>query len=290
MIVLTTKMPLGDEAWEELAAEHALAFWAIERHGAHGEAFLVGYFQSDDVADEQLQLLQKLVPEMEPPVRSEIADTEWRDAYKAYLKPYKIGRLHWIPVWDLDKIKIADGEVAVTIDAGMAFGTGSHETTRLCARAMLAVADQLGNTLKDKIMLDVGCGSGILAISARKLGFGQVSGFDNDPEAIRVSVENAQQNNVDIAFKIDDIACLPPQAADCICANIQADVLGQHATTLCKAIANDGVLVLSGILSMESQNVENVFKTTWNRIFGHEPKLQYLADGEWVALILCQKT
>jgi ribosomal protein L11 methyltransferase len=168
------------------------------------------------------------------------------------------------------------------LDPGLAFGTGNHETTRLCCERLVAIAtrskghgawSRIGRTETQNSkprtqnhalrVIDAGCGSGILALSAVLLGFGEVSGFDNDPEAVRISGENATLNGLAgrVVFRtagLDD--GLAGVQADVLLANIQADVLMRFAPVLVGAVAPGGSLVLSGILAQELAQVRAVFE------------------------------
>src|SRR5690606_39178015 len=126
------------------------------------------------------------------------------------------------------------------LDPGMAFGTGNHETTRLCCERLALYAARCGNAGR---VIDAGCGSGILALSAAKLGFGGVAGFDNDAEAIRVSRENAELNGLagKVDFYVGDlITGLAGRQAELVLANIQSDVLIRFVEELCRTVAPGG--------------------------------------------------
>ena len=144
----------------------------------------------------------------------------------------------------------------------MAFGTGNHETTRLCCERLADFSARRGPTGR---VIDAGCGSGILALSAGKLGFQRIAGFDNDPEAIRVSGENADLNGMTgrVDFFVGDLVSgLADRQAELVMANIQSDVLMRFANELCHAVAPGGELVLSGILSRELDEVKARFADT----------------------------
>jgi len=211
--------------------------------------------------------------EVAPVVRT-LADADWRDSYKAHFHAWHFGRLHWVPVWQRDTFQVPPGDAVLWLDPGLAFGTGNHETTRLCVERMVGVADRLtasslhlptpdgGDVLLPLRVVDAGCGSGILALSAALLGFGDVSGFDNDAEAVRVSEENAVLNGLAgrVRFVVADlVGGLAAVQADLLLANIQADVLMRFARELVAAVAPGGTLVLSGILAAENAQVRATF-------------------------------
>jgi len=191
-----------------------------------------------------------------------LADQDWRDSYKAHFKASQFGRLHWVPVWERESFKSGSGEVVIWLDPGLAFGTGNHETTRLCCERLVVLAERAGDRVGELRVVDAGCGSGILALSAAKLGFKHVEGFDNDPEAVRVSEENAALNGLTGAvtfFKGDLVSGLAGRQADVLLANIQAVVLMRFVGELTAAVAPGGGLVLSGILAIELERVKAVF-------------------------------
>jgi ribosomal protein L11 methyltransferase len=200
-------------------------------------------------------------PSDEPVCRS-LGDTDWRDSYKAHFHAWQFGRLHWVPVWERVKFELPPGDAVLWLDPGLAFGTGNHETTRLCVERLVTWAEEHGT---DARVVDAGCGSGILALSAALLGFSDVTGFDNDPEAVRVSEENAALNGLTgrVRFSVGDLVSgLAPyrHGADVVLANIQADVLIRFAGELVGSIAPGGTLILSGILAQENAQVRTSFE------------------------------
>lgn len=194
-----------------------------------------------------------------------LADADWRDSYKAHFHAWRFGRLHWVPVWERGTFRLPPGDAVLWLDPGLAFGTGNHETTRLCVERLVALAARVedGKRKKEEVrVIDAGCGSGILALSAVLLGFRDVRGFDNDPEAVRVSHENAALNGLTgrVEFSTGDLVTgLAGRHAEIVLANIQADVLMRFARELVAAVAPGGTLVLSGILAQENAQVRGAF-------------------------------
>ncbi len=254
-------------------------------------AWVAGYFESKDQVAPGLALLESVLApgwrRGEAEVR-ELADQDWRDSYKAHFRAWTFGPLHWVPIWERETFVLPPGHVVIWLDPGLAFGTGNHETTRLCCERLVAYAQARpsdgGNGSRQETVIDAGCGSGILALSAAKLGFSHVTGFDNDPEAVRVSGENAELNGLSgrVPFTTADlITGLSGRRADLILANIQADVLMAFAPQLVGAVAPGGQLVLSGILATENAQVRAVFAAAapgW--------PIDARVLGEWSDLVL----
>lgn len=228
-------------------------------------AWIVGYFETSDEAARAWTRFDGIAQaewSKGTPEGRELPDVDWKDSYKAHFKASKFGRLNWVPVWERETFVLPKGEEVLWLDPGMAFGTGNHETTRLCCERLARHAERVGNTGG---VIDAGCGSGILALSAAKLGFRDITGFDNDPEAIRVSQENAVLNGLGgkVDFQVGDlISGLVGKQAGLVLANIQADVLVRFANELCSAVAPGGELVLSGILARELDQVRAKFDET----------------------------
>lgn len=141
-------------------------------------------------------------------VDGEDVEPGWEDRWRDFHRPLRIGELWVGPPWETAP---ADA-VAVVIDPGRAFGTGAHATTRLCLE--LVLAQERGS------LLDVGCGSGVLAIAAAKLGFAPVTALDDDPVAVEVAAENAVLNGARIDVRLADATATPLPAADLVVANI----------------------------------------------------------------------
>ena len=254
-------------------------------------AWVAGYFENKDQVAPGLALLESvLAPGWRRGTAEirELADQDWRDSYKAHFRAWTFGRLHWVPVWERETFVLPPGHAVIWLDPGLAFGTGNHETTRLCCERLVACAQarppQGGSGSRPEVVIDAGCGSGILALSAAKLGFSHATGFDNDPEAVRVSEENAELNGLSgrVPFTTADlITGLSGRRADLILANIQADVLMAFAPQLVGAVVPGGQLVLSGILATENEQVRAVFAAAapgW--------RIDARVLGEWSDLVL----
>ncbi len=247
------------EETDVLLQELGIEGWSLLEDAITKRAWVVGVFTTEVEARAQwAELMPQLRSSGDPVIRA-LADQDWRDSYKAHFKAWQSGRLHWVPVWERASYVLPAGDVALWLDPGMAFGTGNHETTRLCCERLVAFAASRGTMGR---VIDAGCGSGILALSASLLGFRDITGFDNDVEAVRVSQENAALNGMEDAvrfFKGDLDSGLAGQSADLLMANIQADVLMRFAGRLVGAVAPGGMLLLSGILAIEVDKVRDTF-------------------------------
>lgn len=191
--------------------------------------------------------------ELQPETGS-IPDEDWRYAYRKYFKTDVVSpRLAVVPEWEMAGFTPAPGQRTLILDPGMAFGTGCHATTRAC----LEYVDALAVENADRSFLDVGCGSGILAIAAALEGFRDVAGFDIDPDAVQNANENAAKNGLSLRFVRGDLSnksTLPDvrktgdRAFDVVVANVLGPILIQFAPQIAPLVAADGRLVLSGIL------------------------------------------
>lgn len=256
------------ETADNVLLELGVEGWSVFEEVILKQAWVQGVFQSKEEGLEHWEQLRPLLTEqgvkfigaMES---RELVEQEWKDSYKAHFKASKFGRLHWVPEWERGNYQVPAGDVVLWLDPGLAFGTGNHETTRLCCERLVswAVSKNEHDLAKLRIV-DAGCGSGILALSAALLGFAKIEGFDNDPEAVRISEENAALNKLEgkVRFFTGDlISGLAGREVDFMMANILADVLMIFSSQLLGAIAPGGTLVLSGILAQERDKVRNHF-------------------------------
>ncbi|VCU69505.1 Ribosomal protein L11 methyltransferase [Pigmentiphaga humi] len=176
----------------------------------------------------------------------EVPDADWVRLTQSQFEPIEVDQRIWIvPTWH--EVPDRPGTVSIRLDPGLAFGTGSHPTTHLCL-AWLA-----GNLEAGGSVLDYGCGSGILAIAARKLGAGETVGIDIDPQAVQSAQANAAANSVEMETGLPDMR--QGWRADVVVANILSNPLKVLAPMLCDRVLPGGDLVLSGVLERQAEEV-----------------------------------
>jgi ribosomal protein L11 methyltransferase len=171
-----------------------------------------------------------------------VADQDWERAWMDQYAPMKFGARTWIVPWNMQAPAEAADGVIVRLDPGLAFGSGTHPTTALC----LAWLDSLD--LTGKTVLDFGCGSGILALAALKLGAARAVGVDNDPQAVLATRDNAERNGVGERIGVHTPDAEPIATYPVVVANILAVALDALAETLAARVTPGGVIALSGIL------------------------------------------
>ncbi len=207
---------------------------------------------------------------------SGVCEEDWANAWKAYYKPIEIGeKIVIVPAWE--KYDAPEGKLVVRMDPGMAFGTGSHETTRL-------VIGLLEKYVKDgQRVLDVGCGSGILAICAAKLGAKECRAYDIDPVAVKVARENVKDSGLEDTVRCDTSDLLrgvdaSGGAYDVICANIVADIIIRMTPDIGKFMNDSSVILASGIISERADDVIECFERHGLRI------IERAEENGWCAL------
>jgi ribosomal protein L11 methyltransferase len=183
----------------------------------------------------------------------DVDDEGWARRSQANLTAVRVGRIVVAPPWDpiAERAHGPDaGDVVIVIDPSMGFGTGHHETTRLC----LELLQELD--VRGRRVIDVGTGSGVLAIAAAKLGASAVTAIDSDADALQNARENAGANGVAIDIREADLAALSLPPADIVLANLTGAMLQRHAAALGSLVAPGGTLVVSGFSPGESDDVE----------------------------------
>jgi ribosomal protein L11 methyltransferase len=206
---------------------------------------------------------------------SGISEEDWANNWRRYFKPTEIGqRLTICPSWE--QYDNSAGRTVLTIDPGAAFGTGTHDTTRLCLQALDGLV-QGGESL-----LDVGCGSGILAVAGVLLGCKNAVGVDIDPIAASVAAENAALNGVSdrTQFVCGDLTDKISGTYDLICANIVADVIIRLCDTIGQFMHAGTRLLCSGIIDTREQDVLDALAAHGLRVESR------LVSGGWVALVV----
>jgi len=205
-----------------------------------------------------------------------VHEADWAEAWKAYFPVMRIGRRLVIrPTWRRQR-RLPD-DVVLALDPGMAFGTGLHPTTRLCLAAVEALADR--GVLDGARVLDVGCGSGILAIAAVKLGAASAFGVDTDPIAIEATVANARRNAVVRRVRAREGSLSSGERPfDVVLANLIAGVLVPLAAALRDELRPGGTVLASGIFVDREGEVGAAFEAAGLAVSGRT------AEGDWVAL------
>ena len=225
----------------------------IETKAVRLDIFLEEVAAADEVTEAVRQTAALAGIEVEI-TRDTLPAADWSEAWKRFFHVEHItDRITIRPSWE-DYTPRAD-EVVITLDPGMSFGTGKHPTTRACLEMLdtLAVGDL------SRPVLDMGCGSGILSIAAKKLGFTHVRGFDYDADAVAVAKENAELNDVIVPYETRDLANNLDQGA-VVLANILGPVLIEYAAEVTCAVLPGGALVASGILDTLYPEVKAAFE------------------------------
>ena len=204
-----------------------------------------------------------------------VNEEDWANSWKAYYKPIKIGeKIVICPAWE--RYTPAEGEIVIRMDPGMAFGTGTHETTRLVIRLLEKY------TKEGQLMLDVGTGTGILAICASRLGADFCRAYDIDPTAVRVARENIKDSGLgNVTCDQSDLlkqVSLEDGPYDLVCANIVADIIIRMTPDVGKYMKDDAVLLASGIIAERCDDVVECFEKNGFKV------VEKLTDNDWCGL------
>ena len=205
-----------------------------------------------------------------------VADEDWERAWMDQYVPLKFGRRTWIVPWNLETPDDARDGVVIRLDPGLAFGSGTHPTTALCLQWL----DSL--VLRGKDVLDFGCGSGILAIAALKLGARRAVGVDNDPQALLATADNAGRNGVGDRLRVFAPEAEPAATYPVVVANILAVALHALADTLAARVAPGGVIALSGILAGQEDDLLQRYAEWFD-------DLQVARQDDWVRITGARK-
>ena len=259
--------------------------------GPASEAELKAYLPWGPEAKKQIGFLKKYIknlsktfPELEKPTftTNTITDPDWEEQWKKYFKPLKISKNIVIkPTWE--RYAPLGRDIVIDIDPGMAFGTGQHPSTRMC---IIALEDILTHNrgIQDWKALDVGTGTGILAISCAKLGIKNVVAVDLDSQAIEIASKNISINRVADRIEIinRDIS-IYKGTFDLIVANLTANALIGLRPHLVRMTKPDGYMILSGIIEQDAATIETIFQSEEIEI--HDT----LTEKEWVCYVLKKK-
>lgn len=199
-----------------------------------------------------------------------IDSEEWENEWKKYYKPFSIGKIVIVPEW-ID-YKPVFGEIAVKINPGLAFGTGTHETTSMCIDLMQKI------NITGKKVLDFGCGSGILGICAQALGARDILFADTDEQAVTATRYNCKINGIENPTVTQSDVRSMNEQADVVLANITADILIDTEPVIRSALKKGGYVILSGIIASRLDSVENKYGE-------HFTLVERSTKNEWSALI-----
>ena len=258
-----------DYEWDYIAPE------VLDRQNSQPK---VTFYLEDTPENKELAMnAVKAVAEVFPEANIKVSmedDTEWKDRWKEFFKPKKVGKQIVVkPTWyDYEK---EEGDLVIEIDPGMAFGTGTHETTSLCLRLM---EDYMKPG--DKV-LDVGCGSGILAIAGALLGASEVLGVEIDPVAVEIAQENLELNKVtDVArAQYGDLTKGIDFKAEIVVANLMADLVMMLSGSVPAHILPGGKYISSGILVEKKEQVAAAIRECGFEI------VEIREDGMWCAIV-----
>ncbi len=240
---------------------------------APGEVRLLAYFTAADGLFERLREALSRVPGSRA-WPSAVPDVDWVARFRETFRGFDVGVFHVAPPWDLPA-SLPPGRRLIIVDPGRAFGTGTHETTRLCLRAL----ERAFEKEPPQRVLDLGTGTGILAIACALLGARQVTAIENDAEALESAREHAAKNGVHLDLRLGDGGRgLDAGAYDFVVANLTAPILRERASEIARLARPAGRLVLSGLLGQEAPSVAAAYAG-----FG---ALTQAVDGEWAALLL----
>lgn len=212
-----------------------------------------------------------------PKIETEgVSEDDWAESWKQYYKPIPLGRVTVVPAWE--KYEAKEGEVIVRMDPGMAFGTGTHETTRL---VMLLMQDELKGGER---VLDVGTGSGILSICASKLGAASCNAYDIDPVAVKVARDNAESDGcynvtVGVSDLLRDVDLSEGKYDFCV-ANIVADIILRMLPDMRDYLKDGAPLILSGIIEPRADEIREAVAK-----YGFHVERE-LRENDWVALLV----
>lgn len=186
-----------------------------------------------------------------------LEDQEWRLTWKDHFKPMQFGKRLWICPSGYEKPSQSDA-VVIDLDPGLAFGTGSHPTTALCLQWLD------GHSVKNKTVIDYGCGSGILAIAAARLGARQVIAIDNDPQALQATRDNAVANSVGHLVEVMAPGSAIQVKADMLMANILLEPLTELVDVFTELLCPAGELVMSGVLETQIIQLQEAYTSDFN--------------------------
>jgi len=246
----------------------------IEVSTSEGHAQLLAYFE--ERPDIEFDLRTSLTPFGAEVERAAVPNVDWVARFREGFRAFQVGPFQIVPDWDLDpRPGLASPNLTLRVDPGQAFGTGTHETTQLC---LLALADLASRSSLGRV-LDLGAGTGILAIAAVRLGASIAVGLDNDPEAITSARRHAALNDASLALIVaDGAAALSRGQFDLVLANVTARMLLERRDEIAALRSESGRLILSGFLLSDLPDIQ----ASYARL----GRLEVRTAGEWAAAVV----
>lgn len=262
---LRDRLVAGLDDFQPTAIEESATTWRV-------------FFDSPSARDRTLAWLREV---RDPRITTEsldVEDEDWARRSQADLRPVRVGRIVVTPPWCEEQTRrdAHEDDLIVLVVPSTGFGTGHHASTRLC----LALLQQI--PVRGRSVLDVGTGSGVLAIAAARLGTRHVVAIDHDADAIEAARENVALNGADgiVRFECGDFRATKPASADTVLANLTGDLLRRFAPELARLVAPGGDLIVSGVLAEEGAAVVDAFQSAGARL------MTELAEDGWVGLRL----
>ncbi|MGD0168595.1 MAG: 50S ribosomal protein L11 methyltransferase [Smithella sp.] len=256
------------------------------------EGTLKVYFPQDNRSEKRIITLQKYIdsldeifPDFEKPsfTTEIICDPDWGEQWKKYFMPIRVSNNIIVkPTWE--RYTPSSRDIVIEIDPGMAFGTGQHASTRMCIEA---IEDIIMNdrSIKEWKVMDVGCGTGILGITAAKMGAQDVICVDTDKKAVEIAIENAAINNVKTSMRIlNKNAASIDKQRNLIIANLTSNLLLTLRPHLVQLLLPEGYMIISGIIEQDAKNVGEQFSADPMTLH------KMITEKEWVCYVLRKKS
>ena len=268
---------------EEIEKPNTLDYADDEFLNSLGEDVDIKAYFSEDIAkdelilkiQEKLEFMSQFIDVGKKTIQFNVVNGEdWATSWKKYYKPIRISdRVVIKPSWEEYEPK--EDDVVIELEPGMAFGTGQHETTKLCSKFLERFIK------KDDKVLDVGTGTGILSIIAKKLGAKEVLAVDIDPVCAKVAKENSEKNNVEISVSCGVLEDVKEGNFDVVVANIIANVIIDFANKLDFYVKKDGYFIASGIIKERKEEVIKAVESNGFKL------IECMQDKDWVAMVFC---
>ncbi|MEJ2658143.1 MAG: 50S ribosomal protein L11 methyltransferase [Desulfobacterales bacterium] len=247
---------------------------------------VIGYLPCDDTLEKKRKSIEENLARLENQTGIQyrifyfdVNETDWAESWKAFFQPEKItGGIVVKPTWR--EFSPNDKDIIIEIDPGMAFGTGTHPTTRMC----VALIEKY--LKKNDAFLDVGTGSGVLMIAAAKLGAGMIWGIDNDAVAVDIARQNLIQNQIpQSAFKIitGDLVDKTTKRFDLAAANLNTKMILNLLENIQNVLSPNGILICSGILESDKNKILDKMRQTGFKV------IEILSDEEWISMVCRRK-